>query len=147
MSGKSEITRRAALAAGATGATAAALAACSTGGGSAGGPGTANRVKPGQKVAELQTITVGSAVAADLDGQQVIVARPTSSTAACFSAICTHMGCTVTPAGEKLNCPCHGSQYDALTGKVLRGPASQPLAKIPVAVHDGAVVTAAKKKE
>jgi Rieske Fe-S protein len=50
------------------------------------------------------------------------------------------MGCTVKPEGNKLNCPCHGSQYDALTGKVLRGPAPDPLPKIAVTVSNGNVI-------
>lgn len=47
-----------------------------------------------------------------------------------FSAICTHMGCTVAweSKGEntRLHCPCHGSNFD-LAGKVVNGPAKKPL--------------------
>jgi Rieske Fe-S protein len=57
-----------------------------------------------------------------------------------FSARCTHMGCTVKPSGAKLQCPCHGSQFDALTGEVQKGPAEKPLADFPVKVERGAVV-------
>jgi cytochrome b6-f complex iron-sulfur subunit len=59
-----------------------------------------------------------------------------------FSAICTHQGCTVAPAGRQFRCPCHGSVYDAATGKVIDGPAPAPLAAVPVKV-DGADVVAA----
>ena len=40
------------------------------------------------------------------DGSPAIVARPTATTAVAFSAICTHEGCTVNPAGSELDCPC-----------------------------------------
>jgi Rieske Fe-S protein len=51
-------------------------------------------------------------------------------------------GCTVQPVGAKLDCPCHGSQFDALTGAVLHGRASSPLHRVQVAVSAGQVVTA-----
>ncbi len=139
-----EISRRAALVSGAAGlGVAATLAACSGGasGGVSGGA-TLPSATPGQRLAELSAIPVGQAVSAELDGASVIVARPSATTAACFSAVCTHEGCTVAPAGEKLLCPCHGSEFDATTGKVLRGPAPAPLPGIAVRVQNGAVVTA-----
>jgi Rieske Fe-S protein len=113
-------------------------------GGQAGGGGAASRgsAKTAQKLASLDAIKVGEAVAAKLpDGSPVLVARPSSTTAACFSAICTHMGCTVNPDGTQLRCPCHGSVYDAVTGKVVHGPAPRALSPVPVKVVDGEVVT------
>lgn len=90
----------------------------------------------------LAAITIGEAVAAKLpDGSPVVVARPTTASAACFSAICTHMGCTVAPAGKQLHCPCHGSVYNAVTGEVVHGPAPRALAPVSVQVVDGEVVT------
>ena len=91
-------------------------------------------------LAQLADIPVGSAVAVTLGGKAVVVAQPTAGTAVAFSAICTHKGCTVAPAGAKLNCPCHGSVFDAMTGKVLSGPAPRALTSVPVTVKDGAVV-------
>lgn len=44
-----------------------------------------------------------------------------------MAAICTHLGCVVTPAEEGFDCPCHGSKF-ARNGKVLKGPAPSPLA-------------------
>ena len=120
-----------------------ALAACSSGSssdsGSAGGPagGAAGTV-----LAALSAVPVGSAVAAkDSAGRPVLVAQPTAGKVVAFSAICTHQGCTVAPAGTKFQCPCHGSTYDAATGGVLKGPATAPLAAVTVHVADGNVVT------
>lgn len=93
------------------------------------------------KLATLDRIPVGQAVAATLDGKPVVVARPSAHQAACFSAICTHMGCTVQPAGRQLHCPCHGSVFNATTGQVIQGPAPTPLPKVAVTVKNGEVVT------
>jgi cytochrome b6-f complex iron-sulfur subunit len=143
------ISRRTALAGGITGAGILTLAAC---GGSSGGSADSaggSRTQPAgtdpgssSTLATLDSITVGEAVAAQLDGKPVLVSRPTASSAACFSAICTHQGCTVAPAGRHLQCPCHGSVYDAATGAVISGPAPRALDRIPVVVDSGKVVPA-----
>jgi Rieske Fe-S protein len=135
-------TRRTVLIAGAGGAGLAALAACASSGG--GGPAgeTSTGTAAGDALATLSDISVGKCIAVNLpDGKPAIVSRPSADTARCFSAICTHQGCTVKPAGAQLNCPCHGSQYNALTGQVLQGPAPAPLPEIPVKVENGKVVT------
>jgi Rieske Fe-S protein len=154
------ITRRAVLVAAATGAGAVALAACSssssaedsgksaaaTSGGSDDSGSAASSSgggKTGTTLALLDEISVGSAKSVKLpDGSPAVVARPTSTTAACFSAKCTHMGCTVSPKGQQLVCPCHGSIFNASTGAVENGPAASPLPKLAVQVVDGKVVTA-----
>jgi Rieske Fe-S protein len=140
------IDRRTALAGAVAVAGAAGLAACSNSAGSAGSTGSASAGGGGSapsSLAKLDAIPVGECVSAELDGKPVIVSRPTATTAACFSAICTHMGCTVAPAGKELQCPCHGSVYSATTGKVLGGPAPRPLPRIPVQVEHGEVVSGA----
>ena len=137
------ITRRTVLAAGAAGAGAVALAACSSSS-STKEPTTNRSQTPAANapLAKLADIEVGKSTSATLpDGKPAIVSRPTSETAVAFSAKCTHMGCTVKPAGNELHCPCHGSKFNALTGEVIHGPASSPLAKIDVRVANGSVVT------
>ena len=126
------------------------LAACGTSNDSGGGANPAASTAAGATsgstggastgIVALSSITVGQAVAATLDGKPIVVARPTNSTAAAFSAICTHQGCTVNVNGAVLNCPCHGSKYNALTGAVENGPATQPLPSVAVTVTDGQVV-------
>jgi Rieske Fe-S protein len=89
---------------------------------------------------KLEDITVGQAVAATLGGAPIVVARPTDSTVAGFTAVCTHQQCTVNVNGAELNCPCHGSKFNALTGAVEHGPATQPLGAVALSVKDGQVV-------
>ena len=84
----------------------------------------------------------GSVDTTDSDGKPIVVSQPTKGTYKAFSAICTHKGCTVKPAGKQLKCPCHGSVYDAFTGKNLSGPAPSPLTEIPVKESDGTIVPA-----
>jgi cytochrome b6-f complex iron-sulfur subunit len=155
------VTRRTLLAAGAGTAGVIALAACSSSssdsssdsssGSSAGGgksqapsgDSSGSGSSGGTTLATLSSIKVGEAISVKLpNGKPGIVARPTADTAVAFSAICTHQGCTVKPAGNKLDCPCHGSVYNALTGAVINPPAPAPLPKVDVVVKDGKVVTA-----
>ncbi|MDT8914017.1 Rieske (2Fe-2S) protein [Amycolatopsis sp. PS_44_ISF1] len=136
-------SRRSVLTTGAAvaGAAAGTLALAACGGGSG---GSAQPPKPGGKVIALADVPVGQAKSAKTpDGQDVIVAQPAAGTVACFSAVCTHQGCTVNaPEDGELNCPCHGSVFDALTGAVKKGPANAPLPKITVKVENGQVTTA-----
>jgi Rieske Fe-S protein len=57
--------------------------------------------------------------------------------------VCTHQGCKVDKvSGGRIDCPCHGSQFDASTGKVVGGPAPTPLPAVQVTVRDGEVFSA-----
>jgi Rieske Fe-S protein len=94
----------------------------------------------GTVIVKLADVPVGGAVAAQAPSGAVIVAQPSAGQVVAFSAICTHQACKVAPAGKTLNCPCHGSKYDALTGKVLNGPARADLAPVAVKVSGQDVV-------
>ncbi|WP_234971452.1 QcrA and Rieske domain-containing protein [Jatrophihabitans endophyticus] len=92
-------------------------------------------------LATLADITVGESVAVKLpNGKPGVVTRTSQTAAVCFSAVCTHQGCTVKPDGKQFTCPCHNSTFDAATGKVLGGPAPSALPKVTVKVVGGEVV-------
>ncbi len=48
---------------------------------------------------------------------------------------CTHRGCQVAPAGERLVCPCHGSEYTR-EGRVVQGPAVHDLQRFSVTADE-----------
>ncbi len=124
---------------GSSGGSAAAPSGGSAAAPSGGGAGAAPAAGP---LAKLADIPVGQAVSATGPNGPIIIAQPTAGHVVAFSAKCTHMGCPVAPAGATLNCPCHGSKYDALTGAVLNGPAPSPLAPVAVKVDGADVVSA-----
>jgi Rieske Fe-S protein len=60
--------------------------------------------------------------------QLVVVTQPSAGQFKAFSAVCTHMGCTVSQIADgRIDCPCHGSEYSITDGAVLAGPAPRPL--------------------
>ena len=93
-------------------------------------------------LAQLSEVPVGGAVAATaLDGTKVLITQPVKGEVEAFSAVCPHEGCTVAPDGDRLSCPCHGSQFD-LSGERTRGPAESGLRPFPVRLMDGRVLQA-----
>ncbi len=58
-----------------------------------------------------------------------------------FSAVCTHLGCTVQyePQANRIHCACHGGVYSASTGGNVSGPPPKPLTRFKVAVNEAGV--------
>lgn len=54
-------------------------------------------------------------------------------------AECTHRRCLPEPAGDRLVCPCHGSEY-TLSGEVVEGPAERDLPRFEVREEDAVLV-------
>jgi len=145
MNSSSPLSRRAALSLGGAtvlGVTTAGLAACSTGGGSGNAAANGPEFPKNTAVASLSDIPVGGTLSATVEGKPLLLAQPTEGKVVCFSAICTHQGCTVDAAAKDFECPCHGSTYAAATGAVTNGPAVHPLARVKVTVSGDSVVTA-----
>lgn len=73
----------------------------------------------------------------------VAVSRSGDGTLKAYDTRCTHAGCPINKLdGTRLVCPCHGSEFDVTTGKVLREPAVAPLKPLTVEVKNGTLVAA-----
>jgi Rieske Fe-S protein len=134
------------LSAGASGAFVV-LAACgstsdsaSTGSNTPPGPADSTSTSAVDTVIALDKVPVGGSVAATVAGAPVIVAQPTKGKVVCFSAICTHQGAQVNTDGKVITCPRHGSLFNAFTGAVEGGPATQPLPAVKITISGTDVV-------
>jgi len=125
-------------------------AADSSSGGGGGGGGSSSSADPkspggsgGGTTVPTSEVPVGGGEIVKVGGKPVVVAQPKKGDFTAFSAICTHMGCTVNPPkGGTITCPCHGSQYSAEDGSVQGGPAPSPLPKVKAAVSGGTITLA-----
>lgn len=73
------------------------------------------------------------------------VAASTAGGVVCYSAICTHLGCTVSEWQSKsqiMRCPCHGSVFNPRDDTVVSGPAPLPLAQLPIRLEGSQIVVA-----
>ncbi|GGP62363.1 Rieske (2Fe-2S) protein [Saccharothrix coeruleofusca] len=109
-----------------------ALTACGTPSpGRTPGPGSA---RPGDRIAGLADLPVGSGALVDTPGGgQLLLVRPADTEVRAFNPACPHQGTVVNPpAGGAIVCPTHRSEFDPATGAVTRGPAVKGLAEVAV---------------
>lgn len=112
-----------------------------------GAPPTSSTTAPaapaGRLIGPVSAVPVGMAARFNDSGTggPAYVVHAGDGTYRAFSAVCTHQGCTVRyrPTSNSFTCPCHGAEFDATTGAVLQGPASEPLAAIPVTVRSSQI--------
>lgn len=91
---------------------------------------------PGVAIGSASAVPVGGAASFSEpgNGDPAYVLQPQPGRFVAVNAVCTHAGCTVQyEPPRRLVCPCHGAEFDALTGVVLRGPAQSALPTLPVA--------------
>ncbi|MFJ3494039.1 Rieske (2Fe-2S) protein [Streptomyces sp. NPDC086091] len=136
MSGRPTASRRTVLRGAAlVPATGLGLTACSPTGGST---APATPTAPVDLGAESEVENGGAALHQD---HNVVVSRSGRGELKAYSSICTHAGCPIDKLeGTTLTCSCHGSEFDATTGQVLRRPATVPLNELPVKAENGRIV-------
>ncbi|MEU6667287.1 Rieske (2Fe-2S) protein [Streptomyces sp. NPDC046727] len=111
------------------------LAACSAPGGNG---AAATPTAPVDLGAESEVAKGGAKLYRD---HNVVVSRDQDGALKAYSTICTHAGCPINKLqGTTLICPCHGSEFDAVTGKVVQAPATEPLAELSVKATKGRIV-------
>lgn len=103
------------------------------------------------KVKEVTASSVVAAKAGDLapnagkivafGGKPAIVLRTSEGEVRAFTAVCTHLACTVQYRADfkHIWCACHDGHYD-LHGQVLAGPPPRPLEEFKVTVKDDDVI-------
>jgi Rieske Fe-S protein len=147
--GVSATSRRAVLAC-AGAACAAALAGCSryssNNGGIAGSQPAPSSAAPAGSSGSRVLATTGEIPVGGgkiLTAQKIVITQPQAGTFDAFTAVCTHLGCTVgTVAGGTINCLCHGSKFSIANGSVVNGPATAPLARIKITVQGSSILQA-----
>jgi nitrite reductase/ring-hydroxylating ferredoxin subunit len=73
-----------------------------------------------------------------VDGKEILVVK-TGTQIFAIGNKCTHRGCKLSSGkldGETVQCPCHGSVFNARTGEVVKGPAKNPEPSYPVTVEN-----------
>ena len=133
-------TRRGVLAGVGLAGLAGAISACSSGGSSSSSAGTGTNAGAGTGAAPAATSASGGGSALTSTNQipvgggmvfssdKVVVTQPTQGDFKGFSAVCTHMQCTVDQVADgTIDCPCHGSKFSVKDGSVVSGPAPSPL--------------------
>ena len=105
-------------------------------GGSSAGPSVGPEPR-GAAIGPASAVPVGGAAAFNdpRTGDTSLVIQPEAGNFLAYDAICPHQGCTVQyfPSQKRFICPCHQSEFEATTGKVISGPAPTGLAPITIA--------------
>jgi nitrite reductase/ring-hydroxylating ferredoxin subunit len=139
-----ETTRRGALAGIGVVGVAVAVAACGGGsGGTSGSGGSGAGGSSGGSTALGTTSEIPVGGGKIFTAEKVVVTQPTKGEFKGFSAICTHMGCTVDKVADgTIDCPCHGSMYSVTDAHVVHGPAPKPLPAKNIKVANGKITLA-----
>ena len=90
-------------------------------------------------VARADDLKEGDMRAFDVRGTKIAVAN-VAGTYYAFGDTCTHRECSLAEGDLEettVTCPCHGSEFDVISGQVLRGPARVPVGSFEVRAEGG----------
>jgi len=98
----------------------------------------ADHVVPLGHRGQLEQLARGEGAVLSIQGVKLAVYRNGEGELSAVSPVCTHLGCFVhwNTAEKSWDCPCHGSRFDA-HGRVLNGPALDPLQRREIPVDEG----------
>jgi nitrite reductase/ring-hydroxylating ferredoxin subunit len=95
-------------------------------------------------VCRIEDVPPGEMRAFQVEGEDVAVANLDGEFVA-FGDVCTHQQCSLSEGDlddSTVICPCHGSEFDARTGEVLSGPATESEPSFELIVENGEVKVA-----
>jgi Rieske Fe-S protein len=102
------------------------------------GKAPAGKAPAGKGLAKTTDIPVGGGKI--FKAEKVVVTQPKAGEFRAFSAVCTHMGCTVGSVSHgTINCPCHGSKFKIADASVAAGPAPGPLPSKKIEIKRGEI--------
>jgi thiosulfate dehydrogenase (quinone) large subunit len=97
---------------------------------------TTGQTPSGTAIGRASSVPVGGSASFKdpSTGEPSLVIQQTQDEFVAFDAVCPHAGCTVAyhSSARIIACPCHGSEFDAKTGGLIRGPATRGLTSIPI---------------
>jgi len=104
-------------------------------------PRTRASAAQSQEVGSPDELQPNSSKVFQFGSQPALLVRTPEGDLRAFTAVCTHLGCTVNyqPQSKVIWCPCHNGMFD-LHGKNIAGPPPRPLTEYQVNVRNGQVV-------
>lgn len=100
-----------------------------------------------QKVGQAGDVAEGEISSYQIGNRTVAVANIDGDLHS-FDDICPHQQCALSEGeidGIIIECPCHGSRFDVMTGEVVTGPATDPIDVFEAREEEGALEVALKE--
>ncbi len=104
-------------------------------------PRTRASATESQEAGDANALKPNSGVIFRFGNQPALLIRTAEGELRAFTAVCPHLGCTVTyePDSKVIWCPCHNGMFD-LHGRNIAGPPPRPLDEYQVNVRDGKII-------
>ena len=96
-----------------------------------------------KEVGSENDLKPNSGIVFQFGNEPALLVRTEEGELRAFTAICTHLGCTVTydPTSKVIWCPCQNGMFD-LHGRNIAGPPPRPLSEYKVNLRNGKIVVA-----